>query len=255
MPSELQHCSVADRDLCLVVPTYNERDNLAPLMERVHGALEGIDYGILVVDDDSPDGSSEVALGLKDRYPVEVVVRRNDRGLASAVVEGFTRSTARYVAVIDADLQHPPELLRDLYQAVQTADLAIATRYGFGGTIARWNLLRRIESRFATLVAHIFLPAARVTSDPMSGFFMLRRDVIEGILLKPLGYKILLEILARCRPERVVGVTYAFDVRAHGRSKLGLKQQLDYVVQVVRLGLEMRWRNRGVPQTGRSIEQ
>lgn len=224
-----------ENDLSVVVPTFNERENLPLLLERIHTVLDGVNYEVIVVDDNSPDGTGDLGRDMSDRYPVNVIVRKDQRGLASAVVEGFKRSKSSCVAVIDADLQHPPELLLDLYQALQAADLAVASRYGAGGGVGEWGLLRRVVSKGATLMAQLLLPLARSTPDPLSGYFAVRREAIDGVELDPVGYKILLEILARGRIERVATVPYIFDTRAHGQSKLGLRDQLNYFRHLIRL--------------------
>ena len=230
-------------ELAVVVPTYEERDNLPTLVERIDAALAGWRYRVVVVDDDSPDGTAEAARGLGERYPVDVIVRKEERGLASAVVEGIRRSTSRYVAVIDADLQHPPELLPSLLAAAEDADVAVACRYAPGGGVGEWGLPRRAVSKGATLLAHLILPAARLTPDPMSGYFLLRREVVEGAALDPLGYKILLEILARGAVDRVASVPYTFETRLHGASKLGLREQLHYLRHLLRLRFSARRRS------------
>ena len=230
-------------ELAVVVPTYEERDNLPTLVERIDAALGGRRYRIVVVDDDSPDGTADAARSLGERYPVDVIVRREERGLASAVVDGIRRSASRYVAVIDADLQHPPELLPGLLAAVEDADVAVACRYTPGGGVGAWSLPRRAVSKGATLLAHLILPAARLTPDPMSGYFLLRREVVEGAALDPLGYKILLEILARGAVGRVAAVPYTFETRLHGASKLGFREQVHYLRHLLRLRFSARRRS------------
>ena len=227
-------------DLAVVVPTYEERDNLAPLVERIDAALAGTRYRVVIVDDDSPDGTADAARALGERYPVDVVVRTDERGLASAVVEGIRQSRSRYVAVIDADLQHPPEILPSLLAAAGEADVAVACRYVPGGGVGAWSLPRRVVSLGATLLGRLIVPAARLTPDPMSGYFLLRREVVEGAALDPVGYKILLEVLARGAVERVAAVPYTFETRQHGTSKLGLREQVHYLHHLLRLRFSPR---------------
>jgi dolichol-phosphate mannosyltransferase len=144
----------------IIVPTYNERDNITPLLERIDTALSlQIPYEVIVVDDDSPDGTATIAESFSVKYPVRVVVRKNDRGLASAVVQGFKQAKAPILTVIDADLQHPPEALPALLKELNNgADIAISSRYVPGGTIPRWGLKRKLGSRFAALSARMVLP-------------------------------------------------------------------------------------------------
>ncbi|MDO8567261.1 MAG: glycosyltransferase [Dehalococcoidales bacterium] len=130
----------------LIIPTYKEHDNIAPLMERIHQALHAFDYRVLLVDDDSNDGTAELAASLSSKYPVDIFVRKNKRGLASAVVDGIARATGDTVVVMDADLQHPPEVLPDLVLKIdESADMAIASRYVPGGGCEGWGLARRIN--------------------------------------------------------------------------------------------------------------
>ena len=230
-------------DLAVVVPTYEERDNLNPLVERIDAALDGTRYRVVIVDDDSPDGTAEAARALGERYPIDVIVRTDERGLASAVVEGIRRSRSRYVAVIDADLQHPPEVLPSLLAAAGEADVVVACRYVPGGGVGAWSLPRRVVSMGATLLGRLIVPAARLTPDPMSGYFLLRREVVEGVALDPVGYKILLEVLARGAVKRVAAVPYTFETRQHGTSKLGLREQVHYLRHLLRLRFNPRRRS------------
>jgi len=224
------------RVLSLIIPTFRERENITPLVQRIGRALEGIDYEILIVDDDSRDGTEDLTAQLAGAHPVRLVVRRDKKGLASAVVDGFGWVDGRAICVMDADLQHPPEILPSLLQALDDgADMAIASRYVAGGGCEGWGLLRRIISRGAGFLAHLFLPTTRGIADPMSGYFMLRPHVLEGADLRPTGYKILLEILVAGRPSRVTEVPFTFVTRTAGESKLRLSQQVDYLKQIAGL--------------------
>jgi len=219
-----------DKLITVVIPTYNERDNVTPLVEKINGALSGYNHEILFIDDNSKDGTAQLISALSAKYPVQVIVRLKERGLASAVVHGFKYAKGDIVAVMDADLQHPPQVLADLLKAVDAgADLVIASRYVKGGGCEGWGLVRRIISKGAIFLAHLFLPQTRGISDPMSGFFMLRREVIDGADLRPTGYKILLEILMEGHYQKVAEVPYTFRVRERGKSKLSARQQIDYL--------------------------
>jgi dolichol-phosphate mannosyltransferase len=219
-----------DKFISVIVPTYNERDNIEPLVVGIDRALEGEDYEIIFIDDNSRDGTATAAESLAARYPVRVVVRKTERGLASAVVHGFAQAKGELLAVMDADLQHPPEVLRDMVRAAREgADLVIASRYVPGGGCEGWSLTRRIISKGAIFLAHLFLPPTRRISDPMAGYFLLRRSVVEGAELKPSGYKILLEVIMVGRRDRVAEVPYQFRVREKGESKLKASTQIDYL--------------------------
>jgi len=219
-----------DKLITVVIPTYNERDNVTPLVEKINSALSGYNHEILFIDDNSKDGTAQLISSLSAKYPVQAIVRLKERGLASAVVHGFKYAKGDIVAVMDADLQHPPQVLADLLKAVDAgADLVIASRYVKGGGCEGWGLVRRIISKGAIFLAHLFLPQTRRISDPMSGFFMLRREVIDGADLRPTGYKILLEILMEGHYQKVTEVPYTFSVRERGESKLSARQQIDYL--------------------------
>ncbi len=223
----------------IIVPTYNERENLPILVERISKALNGkYSYEIIVVDDNSPDKTWEVALELASKgYPVRLLRRPGKLGLGTAVLDGLKKASGEYIVVMDADLQHPPEVLPKLVEKAlsENADIVVASRYMPGGGVEGWSFIRKLISKTATLIAKIVLPQARKTSDPMSGFFLFRKDIVENVSLNPLGYKILLEILVKARYRRVVDVPYVFHRRLHGESKLGVKEIWRYIKHVLRL--------------------
>jgi dolichol-phosphate mannosyltransferase len=224
------------KDISVIIPTYNESDNIASLLERIEGTLSNREYEVLFVDDNSSDGTAEIARSLSSRYPVRVIVRPDERGLASAVVEGLKWAEGRVAAVIDADLQHPPEVLAGLVNALEAgADIAVASRYVAGGGCQDWGMLRKIMSKGAVFLCHLLLPATRGVKDPMSGFFMLDLKGVEGADLMPTGYKILLEILMMGRFSNVVEVPYIFKTRMRGESKLDLRQQMEYLRHIYSL--------------------
>jgi dolichol-phosphate mannosyltransferase len=223
--------------LSIVVPTYNERDNLPVLVERLAETLAGVSFEVVVVDDDSPDKTWEVAQALSQRFPfVRIIRRTDDRDLSTAVLAGFAASAGDVLAVMDADLQHPPEMVADMLQRLENgADLAVGSRYCPGGSVGDWGVLRRFVSWGATLLGTICVPQSRKTTDPLSGFFMLRRDVIADAHLKPTGYKILMEILAKGSFMSVADVPITFGIRQSGKSSLGIRVLLRYVRHVFRL--------------------
>ena len=216
--------------ISLIIPTYNEKDNITPLIERIAKALAGYQYEILLVDDNSQDGTIPVAEGLSARYPVKVIVRRDERGLATAVVHGLKYAGGQIIGVMDADLQHPPEVLPALLKALESgADMAVASRYIPGGGCPNWGLSRRVISKVALIIAHLLLPATRKVKDPLAGFFMFRKENIAGAKLQPIGYKISLEIMLAGKFRRIVEVPYIFEDRSAGKSKLRPQQQIDYL--------------------------
>jgi len=223
----------------IVVPTYNERDNLGELFERISKALRDYDYEIIVVDDDSPDETWRFAEGLSKQYPVRVIRRTKEKGLSSAVIRGFKEASGDVFVVMDADLQHPPEKIPELIKAIENgADIAIASRYVPGGKVENWYWYRKLISKGAIMIGRLALPKIRNVRDPMSGFFALRREVVEGIDLNPIGFKILMEILIKGRYNKVVEVPFTFGLRKAGESKLSGKTMVSYLKHVYRL---MRW--------------
>ncbi|MEH2160689.1 MAG: glycosyltransferase [Nostoc sp.] len=230
-------------DLSLVIPTYKERDNIqnvvSILTQLLDESIAG-KYELIVVDDDSPDRTWEIAQSLTEEYPqLRVMRRQQERGLSSAVIRGWQAATGSVLGVIDGDLQHPPEVLMQLLRSVeQGADLAVASRHVEGGGVSSWSVARRILSRGAQLLGLVILPGVlgRV-SDPMSGYFMVRRSAIANATLNPVGYKILLEVIGRGKVDQVAEVGYVFCERKEGESKVTWKQYIDYIHHLVRLRL------------------
>jgi dolichol-phosphate mannosyltransferase len=229
--------------LSLVIPTYKERDNIKNVVSILSQLLdESIpgNYELIVVDDDSPDRTWEIAQSLTTEYPqLRVMRRQQERGLSSAVIRGWQAATGNVLGVIDGDLQHPPEVLMQLLRNVeQGADLAVASRHVDGGGVSSWSVVRRFLSRGAQLLGLLILPGVlgRV-SDPMSGYFMVRRGAIANAILNPVGYKILLEVIGRGKVNQVAEVGYVFCERKEGESKVTWKQYIDYIHHLVRLRL------------------
>jgi dolichol-phosphate mannosyltransferase len=227
--------------LSLVIPTYNEGKNIAKIVDLLNQLLEEAipeAYELIVVDDNSPDGTWEIATGLLSEYPQLRVMRRvEERGLSTAVIRGWQAARGEVLGVIDADLQHPPELLLKLWgEIVRGGDLAVASRHVEGGGVSDWSPIRRFLSRGAQTLGLVILPEVigRV-SDPMSGYFMVRRNCIAGRTLSPVGYKILIEVIARGRVPWIGEVGYVFQERQEGESKVTAKQYVDYLRHLVRL--------------------
>lgn len=211
-------------ELSVIVPTFNEKDNIAELVGRLDGALDGVRWEAIFVDDNSPDGTAETvrALALRDAR-VRCIQRIGRRGLASACVEGALSSSAPFVAVIDGDLQHDETLLPEMLRRLQKGDvdIVVGSRYADKGGFGAWNEGRVRASRFATRLAR---KATRVAlSDPMSGFFMIRRERLTELAprLSSVGFKILLDIFASSRtPLKFEEIPYQFRTRERGDSKL-----------------------------------
>lgn len=230
-------------DLSVVIPTRNERANVAPLLDALRCALDGLCAEVLVTDD-STDGTAAEFLRLAPSMPFAVRVAPRapgDRrsGLGPAVVRGFAAATGAYVCVMDADLQHPPAFARTLLDTARAAgaDVVVASRYVPGGSAGGLSApTRHAVSRGLTLLARVAFPhTVGPVRDPMSGFFLVRRSCLRGARLRPIGYKILLEVLVRCRPRRVVEAPYRMAPRRAGRSKADLRQGITFLRHLVLL--------------------
>ncbi|HLY10831.1 MAG TPA: glycosyltransferase family 2 protein [Planctomycetota bacterium] len=224
----------------VIVPTYNEAQNLPALVQRIVAALSPVE--IIVIDDASKDGTADVGRELGKTLPVRVVERKDEKGLSTAVLRGLNEARTELCVVMDADLSHPPEAIPALVKAVRDgADVAVGSRYVQGGDIDEWPLFRRFASRAGTLLARP-LTAVR---DPMAGFFCLKRSLLSGVTLKPRGFKILLEILARTGTRKTVEVPIHFEDRAAGASKFSSKERREFLKQVWTLYLDLNawpWR-------------
>lgn len=238
----------------LVVPTRNEMHNLEELVELLTPAIVsqvGDSYEIIVVDDNSPDGTWEVADALAAQDPHVISLRRmEERGLATAVVRGWQAARGRLLGVIDADLQHPPEVTARLLEAMQSGtDLAVASREAEGGGVSDWSFPRLLISRSLRMLGKLLLPAVlNMVSDPMTGFFIIRRSALQNIVLEPCGYKILVELLGRARLRNIVEVGYVFRSRQRGESKASLKVFTDYVHHLFRLRAAVREVSNAAPE-------
>jgi dolichol-phosphate mannosyltransferase len=218
--------------LSVIVPTYNERGALPELVERLAATFRegGLDGEILLVDDNSPDGTADLAESLAERYPVRVLRRRGKLGLASAVVDGLAATSSDLVAVMDADLSHPPEALLPMIRAVESgsADLAVGSRYIHGGGMEDWPLTRQLVSMFANRLTLALTPV----HDATSGFFVVRRCALDGVALNPIGFKIGLEVIARARYDRCIEVPYVFTDRKQGFSKFTHREVIAFLKQL-----------------------
>ena len=236
MPSTPHDAGGAGRTLSIVVPTFREAANITPLAERIDAALSGagIEWELLLVDDDSDDGSEAVAAELAQRLPVRMVVRRDaPRDLSLAVIEGIRQCRFDRLVVMDADLSHPPGRIVDLLAALDAdCDMVIGSRYSPGGVVdPSWSLYRVLNSRLATWLARPLVKCA----DPMSGFFATRRSALPDLrTLRPMGYKIALELLVRGRL-RAREVPIDFRDRSAGSSKMNWRQQLRFLRHLSRL--------------------
>jgi dolichol-phosphate mannosyltransferase len=223
--------------ISIVVPTYREADNLPLVAKAVDEALAGLgyDYELLFIDDDSQDGSEEVCAELSERFPVRIVVRKGERGLATAVIHGISASSGDIVVVMDGDLSHPPSVIPSMVERLLNgeSDFVLGSRYVEGGSVHDdWSLFRKLNSVIPSLLARPLCPL----EDPMSGFFAFRRaDMPDPNRLSPIGYKIALELFVKGEFHSPSEVPIYFAERQHGDSKFSFKEQLNFLRHLGRL--------------------
>jgi dolichol-phosphate mannosyltransferase len=225
--------------LALIIPTLNEAGNIVLVLNQVRSVLDptGIACEIVVVDDSSSDGTADLVAveGVKDPR-VRLLVRKGERGLSGAVLDGWRSADAEVLGVMDADLQHPPELLPQLFEAiVDGRDLAIGSRYTPGGETGEWNPIRKLISSTATAITWPIQHRGARASDPMSGFFMVRRSAVDKIEFQRAGFKLLLEVLVRGRIRSVKEIPFTFGLRHRDESKANFKVAWDYGKLLMRL--------------------
>ncbi|MFH0885419.1 MAG: polyprenol monophosphomannose synthase [Candidatus Micrarchaeota archaeon] len=221
-----------------IIPTYNEKENVGLLLSGLSSAIgsTGQDYEIIVVDDNSPDGTASLVMALSKKDPrIRLVKRDGKLGLTSAVKEGVLASRGDRIIVMDADMSHPPEMVPLLARTLDRADLVIGSRLIKGGGVENWPLHRRLISRAADFLAHVLL-GIRCT-DPLSGFFAVRKDVFLRTRFRTLGYKLLLNLLADNPGIRVIELPYTFRDRHAGKTKLGSGEMVQYLFDLFRIRL------------------
>ncbi|MCS6983562.1 MAG: glycosyltransferase family 2 protein [Leptospiraceae bacterium] len=226
-------------EISIIVPTYNERENVGPLIEKLGQVLGDRRFEVIVADDNSPDLTWQEVERLRAKYPWLRLIRRfSNRGLSPAVMEAMAAAQGNYFIVMDADLQHDPLAIPRFIEELQKgSDLVIGTRKKYGGKIEGWSKKRRFVSWVATLLANLFLP--QLSSDPMSGFFGIKRDFYLAVAEKinPRGFKILLEFLSQSKGRKISEVGYTFRPRKHGKSKLSGNIMLQYLIGLYELRL------------------
>lgn len=227
-------------DLSIIIPTYNEAENVQPTIQKISHTLRNSDvpFEIIIVDDNSTDETQKIVIDLiARRYPVVLITRTKDPGLSQSVMEGIERARGNVVVVTDADLSHDISIIPDMYKEIKTTntDIVIGSRYMPSGGIKDWPLKRRIISCGATFLSRILFPQI---TDPVSGFFAIKKDlVIHTVSIKPRGYKILLEFLGKCRWHSVKELPYTFQNRKQGNSKLKTSTMVDFLRQLINISL------------------
>lgn len=222
--------------LSVILPTYNEKKNLEILIGSLKTILERIEHEIIIVDDNSPDKTGELADELAAGFNrIKVIHRKQKKGLTSAIATGIVNSEGDIICVMDSDLSHPPEKVFDLIKPIldEKADFVIGSRLIKGGSVEEWPMHRKMISLIARMLA---LPLTKV-HDTMSGFFALRRGVLNFVKIKSRGYKICLEILVKGKYNNVKEIPYVFRNRTVGKSKLDFGEYINYLSDLVGLYL------------------
>jgi dolichol-phosphate mannosyltransferase len=225
-------------DLTVIIPTFNEKSNIRNIVMAVDAVFHeySLNGQILVVDDSSSDGTISIVNELKrTKENVEILVREHDHGLSQSVADGFAHASSDIFIVIDADFSHPPVLIPKMFEEIKTgSDIVIGSRYMEGGGIKKWPLKRRIISLGATFLGRLLFPDI---TDPVSGFFAVRKSVVAQAHLKPRGYKILLEVLGKGTWEIDREIPFEFSDREIGSSKLKVRTIIEYAEQVLDITL------------------
>ncbi len=223
--------------LSIIIPTYNESDNIKNLIERLSQALKpsGIDAEILVVDDNSPDNTADIAESLSFIFPIRVIKREGQRGLGPSIIEGINAARSPVICVMDADLSHPPEAVPSMFKAIQQgkAQLVIGSRRVGGGGTSEWIWYRKVISWVATSLGSFLTPVKDLTS----GFFMFDKKVIDGVELTPRSWKIGLEIMVKGKYAKCLEYPITFIEREAGTSKMSGKEVLAYISHLMHLSL------------------
>ncbi len=224
------------KKISIVIPTFREAENVPVLTEKINEVMKkaSLDYEIVVVDDDSNDGIIEKSESLQKKYPYTLVVRKEEKGLSSAVIEGFKHITGDIIVVMDADLSHPPEKIPELVAPIidKRAEFVIGSRFVEGGSARHFDWFRKLNAWASKVLARPFTKV----KDPMAGFFAFpAHKLTPETELNPAGFKIGLELIVKTDPLNIEEIPIEFQERLYGESKLSLKEQLLYLVHLRRL--------------------
>ena len=229
-------------EVSIILPTYNESKNIRGMLDYIQKSIpSGLNVETIVVDDNSPDNTAKIAedyfssIREKTTHTINVIKRKAKDGLSSAILNGIQNASGQTIIVMDSDFSHPPQIIPKLIETLKQprCDIVIASRYVHGGSIQGWPLKRKLMSKVATSIAKIGLGIE--TSDPMSGFFAFKKNIIDGLKFDAIGYKMLLEILVKTKGAKIQEVPYTFTDRREGSSKLGADTIFDYCKSVWRL--------------------
>lgn len=224
-------------ELSIVIPTYNEADNIKPLVHQLNNLLNKYDYEIIFIDDSDDNTVDKIKNEIKNNKCISYEHRIEKSGLASAVVRGFELSTGKYIAVMDADLQHPPEIVLNMLTTIKETDVDIVlpSRFIKEGNDGGLSLKRKLISFTARIIARMFIKSLRNISDPTSGIFLFKKEILNKKKLRPTGWKILMEILVICEYKNNIEIPYKFNARNAGSSKMNYKEQLNYLLHIISL--------------------
>ncbi len=218
--------------ISIILPALNEGENLKKLIPKISKVLKKEKFEIIIIDDNSTDGTYKIVKKMEKDYNIKYILRTKEKGLSSAVIEGFKNAKGNILVVMDSDLSHPPEVIPELISKTKkNSDIVVASRYIEGGGVVKWPLPRKFISVFATFLAK---PLVKV-KDPLAGFFCLKRKVIENAVLNPIGFKILLEILVKGNHKKVSEIPYMFQKRYAGKSKADVHIYLQYNLHLLKL--------------------
>lgn len=229
--------NLASDRVSVILPTYNEAENISILIPEIAKVLANIgSFEIIVVDDNSTDGTGEVAKKLSAKYPIKLITRPGKMGLTSAIHTGILHAEGDVIIVMDADLQHPPSTILHLLKRARDCDIVIASRYVEGGKVIGFPLIRRITSIGAILLSRLLIKQARGIKDPVSGFFLVKKKIVEQWKpVEPRGYKALVEILTFANKAVICEEPYEFKSRSKGTSKLDSKTILYFARLIFKL--------------------
>jgi dolichol-phosphate mannosyltransferase len=218
----------------VILPTYNEADNIRVIVPRIYNVLlnSNLEGEIIIVDDNSPDGTAEAARVISRDYPLSIHVRKEEKGLATAILKGFELASGDICVVMDADLSHPVEKIPEMVKPIEegACEATVGSRYTSGGDCKNWPFMRRFISKFSGFLAR----GLTKLSDPTSGFMAIRKDALNGVQLDPVGWKIVLEVIVRTGV-RLREVPIAFADRQKGESKLDKRVKAQYIAHLLKL--------------------
>jgi dolichol-phosphate mannosyltransferase len=219
--------------ISLIIPTYNEKENIKELVERIFKVSKRLNIEVIIVDDNSPDGTAEIIKFLSKKYKIKLLERPKKLGLTSAVLDGLKLSKGDIIGVMDADLSHSPEKIPEMINLLKNNDIVIASKFVKDGKVEGQSLLKYSMSRISIIIAKLFLDIR--VKDPASGFFFCKRKIFENTKFKSTGFKILLSILVKNKNKKIKEIPYTFVERKRGKSKLNFREVINYLITVFRL--------------------